>query len=306
MPRPRPLPPELPERFTVAQARELGVPHARLGRSDLTAPFHGVRESVERDPPTTAIARCVQYLPRLAPHQFFSHETALDCYGVPMPEWPYAPGIHVSTHRPAREPRTRGVTGHRLQVRQPLVRLVSGLRLEDPVRAWRQCAGLWLLDDLIVAADAMLSGDRPLATFDELAAEIQEMGDSRGGVLARALREVRGRVRSPRETRLRLALVRAGLPEPEISWNLFDRDGTFIAELDLAYPEWSIGIEYDGRVHAVDERQFARDADRWAAIRRTGWAHVRCLNHHMRDGAVAAVELVREALLVSGWRPGLS
>jgi hypothetical protein len=300
---PRPLPPALGSAFHVTAADEFGVSRARLRRLDLTTPFHGVRTGVDAAP-RSLLDRCRAYAPRLAPWQFYSHETALALLDIPTPEWPYEPGLHVSAHRPAREPRTVGVVGHRLQARTPATRSSPhGLPTEHPARAWRQCGTLWALDDLVAAADALLSGRSPLVTADELDAEIATMGDVRRGILRRALSSARTGVRSPRETRLRLALVRAGLPEPDAAWNLYDTRGTFVAELDLAYPRWMVAPEYDGRVHAEDERQFARDADRWTAIREQGWDHVRILNHHMRDGAAPAVTLVRNALLRAGWRP---
>ncbi len=172
------------------------------------------------------------------------------------------------------------------------------------MRAWRQVGSLWALDDLIAAADYLLSGARPLATSEQLREEIEVMGDVRRGILRRALVEVRSGVRSPRETRLRLALTRAGLPEPEINWVLCDDGGRPVAELDLAYPRWGVCPEYDGRVHETDRRQFAKDADRWDSIREQGWEHVRILNVHMRNGAWRAVERVRGALIRAGWHEG--
>ena len=130
------------------------------------------------------------------------------------------------------------------------------------------------------------------------------MGDMRRGILARALSEVRVGPRSPRETRLRLLLVRAELPEPEINWILRDSRGRFVAELDLAYPRWRVCPEYDGRPHAEDMTQFAKDADRWDAIRAQGWDHVRVLNHHAKGTGAMAVAKVRQALLRAGWQPG--
>lgn len=221
-----------------------------------------------------------------------------------MPEWPYAPAIHVSAYRPGREPRTRGVVGHRLQVRAPAYVMVRGMPIEHPVRAWRQVGRLWRLDDLVAAADHLVSGRNPLADAVELRSEIDLMGDVRGGILRTASSLVRPGVRSPRETRLRLLLRRAGLPEPEVAWNLFDERGTFVAELDMAYPRYRLAVEYDGRVHAEDERQFARDADRWAAIRALGWQHERVLSHHLVGDGRLAVAMVRDALRRAGWTPG--
>ncbi|MDQ1129139.1 hypothetical protein [Microbacterium sp. SORGH_AS_0888] len=305
MPHPSPLPSELPDYFAVAQARTLGVPAQRLGRRDLHAPYRGVRGRGSDTASGDLRDQCLRYAPRLRPWQFFSHETALSLYGAPTPDWPYRPALHVSAHRPAREPRIAGVVGHRLQLREPLTaRDAAGLPIEHAVRAWRQCGTLWGRDDLIAAGEFLVSGPRPLATVEELRDEVQAMGDTTRGLLRRALAEMRVGARSPRETRLRLLLVRAGLPHPEINWNLHDPDGRFVAELDLAYPRYRVCPEYDGRVHAEDPAQFARDADRWDRIRAAGWEHVRILNHHLRGSGAAAVEKVARALRAQGWRPG--
>ncbi|SIR67805.1 hypothetical protein SAMN05880568_0943 [Microbacterium sp. RURRCA19A] len=274
--------------------------------SDLAAPFHGVRSRSLGDDGGSLVDLCRAYAPRLAPGQFFSHETVFALRGLSTPEWPYVPRIHVSTHRPAREPRTDGVVGHRLQTREPAIETgPHGMPMENAVRAWRQCGRLWHLDDLVAGADALLAGRRPLATVDELAVEVALMGDVRRGILRHALALARPGVRSPKETHLRLVLVRGGLPEPEVNADIFSARGEFVAEIDLVFPAWRVAAEYDGRVHAEDPRQFARDADRWAAIRDAGWDHVRILNHHLRDGGGYALTMVRDALIRAGWRPGL-
>lgn len=303
MPHPQPLPSDLPPFFAVADAVARGISRGRLNRHDLRRPFYGVRADGRQPENADVSGRCLEYAPRLRPWQFFSHETALALMGAPMPEWPYRPAIHVSAHRPAREPRVEGVRGHRLQVREPATwRDANLLPLEHPARAWRQAATLWSLEDLIAAGDFLVSGARPLASVADLQAEIALMGDTRACVLRRALALVRPGVRSPRESRLRLLIARAGLPEPQINWVLRDSRGRHVAELDLAYPYWRVGVEYDGRVHSEDSAQFAKDADRWDLIRAQGWEHVRILNHHLRGSGDIAVRKIAEALGRSGWR----
>ena len=304
MPHPQPLPSDLPPLFSVADAVAHGVSRGRLSRDDLRRPFYGVRAAGIHPGPADVRSRCAEYAPRLKPWQFFSHETALELAGAPMPEWPYRPAIHVSAHRPAREPRVAGVRGHRLQLREPATwRNETGLPIEHPVRAWRQAATVWSLDDLVAAADFLVCGPTPLASVADLRAEIALMGDTRARVLRRALSLVRPGVRSPRETRLRLRIVRAGLPEPEVNWVLRDFRGRPVAELDLAYPRWRVAVEYDGRVHSEDAVQFAKDADRWDRIRALGWEHVRILDHHLRGSGDIAVRKVAEALSRAGWHP---
>ncbi|MCW3493088.1 endonuclease domain-containing protein [Microbacterium sp. SSM24] len=181
--------------------------------------------------------------------------------------------------------------------------MVGGVPAESPVRAWRQAAAHWGLDDLIAAAEFLVHPRRGLATIEELAAEVEAMGDVGGGLLTQSLALVRVGSESPEETALRLLLIRAGLPEPAINVDLRASSGRFIARLDLAYVEYRVAIEYDGRIHAENDRQFRRDADRWDDIRAAGWQHVRILSHHVRPDPRVAVRKVMTALGAAGW-PG--
>lgn len=192
------------------------------------------------------------------------------------------------------------MVGHRLQVREAALWSVAGMPVEHPARAWVQSAGFWQIDDLIAAADFLVARRSPLVSIDELRSEAILMRRAR---LVDALNEVRVGSESPQETRLRLAVVRAGLPEPELNWELFNASGRLVARLDQAYPHYRVAVEYDGRQHATDPLQFARDADRWEAIRDEGWLLVRVLHHHLADGGRDAVNKVRSALHRAGWRP---
>ena len=131
------------------------------------------------------------------------------------------------------------------------------------------------------------------------------MGDP-GHRLTRALPQARVGSDSPRETTLRLRIIRAGLPEPALSFEVFDARGTFIARLDGAYPRFGIALEYDGRVHAFDVVQFEKDAYRWRALEAAGWQVVRIVNKDLAGNGARAIEVVRTALIAAGWRPGLS
>ncbi|WP_194422234.1 hypothetical protein [Microbacterium abyssi] len=169
---------------------------------------------------------------------------------------------------------------------------------------WRQVASTWKLDDLIAAGDFLVHTRNKLTTLDDLWAEVHAAGDVRG-LLKRALLEIRDGAESARETSLRLAITRAGLPQPELNWDLHDEGGRFVARLDMAYPQYRVAPEYDGRQHA-EGAQFARDADRWDDIRSQRWNLVRVLSHHLHPDPQIAVEKVANALISAGWRPGRS
>lgn len=284
MRRPAPLPTALANRpFSVADADAASVSRARLRAHDLRTPYRGIRTATPASPPADVLSACVEYAPRLADWQFFSHTTALALIGAPLPASTDPTPLHVSAHRPRREPRIRNVTGHRLQRRSPrLLAHPEGFLFESPARAWRQAGYSWPRDALVAAADHLVSPRHALCTLDELWREVDDMGDMRGRILASTLRLARVGSESPRETALRLMLLRAGLPEPDLNQDLFDDRGTFVARLDMTFRRWKVAVEYDGRQHAESTRQFELDADRWNAIAQQGWRLVRVLNHHMR------------------------
>lgn len=53
---------------------------------------------------------------------------------------------------------------------------------------------------------------------------------------------------SPGETRVRFLCWQMGLPQPELQYLVFDKDGVLVARVDLAWPELGIYVEFDGRV----------------------------------------------------------
>lgn len=73
---------------------------------------------------------------------------------------------------------------------------------------------------------------------------------------------------SPRESELRALVIACGLPVPEVNVPLFDEFGREIAIVDLLFRTWMLVLEYEGRQHAEDARQFARDIGRYADLRR--------------------------------------
>lgn len=320
--RAKPLPPPLDAHpFSVVDARRAGVSRSRLQARDLDTPTRGVRapplgaESIpDNETPSQRMTRlrrdlarrAERFAPALTSDQFFSHETGLALIGAPLPySWGAQRDLHISARRPAGKPRRRGTVGHRLQSREPAPWRASGLPIEHPARMWRQAAFTWELDDLIAAGDFLVLPKRGLIAIDDLQQEVRDSGDVAGGLLERAIAEIRLGAETAEETRLRLALVRAGLPEPELNIDLRDAAGAFVARLDLAYPRFRVAIEHDGRTHAFDERQFARDADRWDDIRRVGWRLVRVLSHHLHPDPTPAIAKVSEALVEAGWLPGL-
>ena len=94
------------------------------------------------------------------------------------------------------------------------------------------------------------------------------------------------------ETRLRLLLVVAGLPRPEVQVDICDDRGRFIARVDLYYPAKQLCIEYDGTTHRFS---LVRDDERQNRLVEAGYSILRFTAPDIANPA-RVVALVRGAL----------
>ncbi|MGO4806037.1 hypothetical protein AB4089_12995 [Arthrobacter sp. 2MCAF15] len=163
------------------------------------------------------------------------------------------------------------------------------------------------LDELVIAGDFLLWRRNPLTTIQKLDAFLERKQGRAGyrrAMCARAL--IRTGTDSPKETELRLLLVRHGLPEPGINVPMFDETGRWIQDPDLSYEQEKIAIQYDGGHHA-SPAQRRSDIFRDENARDAGWRVVVLTQWHMTpvSGGVEppAVTRVRAALAERGWTP---
>jgi hypothetical protein len=238
---------------------------------------------------TSALERCRAYLPRLGEGEFFSHTTAALVFGIPLPRnFEEATTVHVSG-RDSR-PRTRNVIGHRAS-RTPVV-VRGGLPVTHPAALTIELAGILDFDDLIVALDGLVRRKRPPTTVDALCA-VADAASGRGvRALRRALKEVRPGTDSPMETRVRLLITRAGLPEPVIHHVIYGKDGQYIGAPDLAYVEEKIAIEYEGSHHRDDPVVYADDIERREQMQEADWYVIRVISAHVFKHPVWLVDRI--------------
>ncbi|WP_022906211.1 hypothetical protein [Curtobacterium sp. B18] len=272
--RPRPLPPALRNRaFDVHAADRAGVSRQRLRRSDLVRPTRSIRWA--RDRPPDAVQRIRALRPVLLPGQFISHVSAAVLWGLPVPVDDGAP-VHVTSPIPTAQPRRTGVVGHRITPDRADVVERWGMPASTPAALWVDCGAMLTIDELIVLGDAIVTEPRCRTTIDDLRSALVRAG-ARAGVrkLRTAIELVRVGAGSPQETRARLAIVRAGLPEPELRVEVRDEAGSFIGRVDMAYPRHRVLIEYEGDHHRTDAAQWASDLRRYREAERLGWVVVR-------------------------------
>lgn len=128
----------------------------------------------------------------------------------------------------------------------------------------------------IELVDAVALGDAIVhegyATVTALRRRAEQL-DGRARTRAMAAAElVRPRVRLPQETRLRLLMTFSGLPEPVTGLEITASGRR--RELDTAYPEWRVAVEYDGRHHVERDLYWSDDIERHEQIRDEEWTVV--------------------------------
>lgn len=289
-----PLPAELgAAAFSVGRALELEIGRGRLKGTDLARPFYGVRaQKVE------VLAH--GYLPVLRPDDRFSHTTAAELWPLPLPRT--TSGLHVTARPPRNAPRGKGVVGHTSSAGHIILR--SELPVSDPATLFIELAALLQEDDLVAVGDALVLEPavldpldlRPWITLDELRSACQVSHAPGCRRARRAAARVRIGAESRMETLLRLLLLRAGLPEPELNQELYDDRGRWIGRFDLVYREARVIVEYDGDQHRTDTGQYDLDISRIDRAIAARWAVVRVRVRGVFVDPGDTIRRVREAL----------
>jgi hypothetical protein len=225
-------------------------------------------------------------------------------WGIPLPDWCDDAPVTIVVPRGAHRPSTSGIDSVSLLPERVVSRRLDGLPVASPVLTMCLLARSLDVDALITVADALMAPrdrypglrfPRPAATPERLAAALDVWSGAPGAARLRsALEEARPGVDSPMETPTRCILVRAGLPEPEINGEVYDR-GVLIAQPDLLYRSAKVAIEFDGAHHFRDPRQRDHDLLRDERLRALGWTVIR----------VTATMLAKPWLLVERVRGAL-
>ena len=146
--------------------------------------------------------------------------------------------------------------------------VLQGVRLTTPVQTFLDLSDGLAIVDLVVLGDSLVKAKRvtPERLIDAAASS---PGRSRR-LARRAASLVRAEVDSPMESRLRMLMILAGLPEPVVNHKIRWPDGTVRFRFDLCYPGHRLIIEYDGRQHA-EGKQWDTDVDRREWMDGEGW-----------------------------------
>ncbi|MGQ0573533.1 MAG: hypothetical protein ACT4RN_04920 [Pseudonocardia sp.] len=187
-----------------------------------------------------------------------------------------------------------GLLVHRGRLRADEITTVRGLRVTTPPRTAYDLARRGDLTERVVAVDA-LARRRAFAPDLLLHLAARHRGARGNDGIAETLAHADRRAGSPMESRLRMAIVAAGLPRPEVQWVVQDEHARTAVWLDLAYPDHMIGIEYEGAGH-TDPDAVLRDVGRYTGLVDKGWRIYRYTKHDIVHGADRIVEQLTRAL----------
>lgn len=294
-----PLPESLSTRpFTTYESRMLGVAPKRLRAQDLSDGGRLIYLPSGRE---FVLAERCRVLAAATPGAWVSHATAAELTGLGLPPWlGQEETIHLS--KPHGLPRVRraGVTGHRVHVIPGEVTEIDGIPVSVPPRTWLDLAAVLPLRYLIAMGDQLIRVPRPglegrsepYAFKEGLRLLIRQHPNMKGVEKARlALEEMRIGADSFPETFLRLAMLDARLPEPELQLRL-DPDDPWSPSADLGYRRLKIAIQYDGAPHLTRDQQ-SRDNRRDEAFINAGWSYFKFNAIDLAEdfaGAIARIE----------------
>jgi hypothetical protein len=232
----------------------------------------------------------VAALQLLFPDALAGGTSAAYLLGFPLP----CPPVDLEVTRPAGASiiRRRGVVTLRSQRHRAQGELTAGVAVQSLAYLVLELAGRLDEEALVYILDALLgpwNGPRACSK-EELADFVAQTVGFRGRRrLLRALKRAHEGVGSPRETRLRLDIVAAGLPEPLVD-HAVDVPGLGVIHPGMSYPGIKVAIEYEGGHHFWDDEQFEYDIRRYLALQKAGWLVIRVSKHSGLDWALNEVK----------------
>ena len=243
--------------FTAADAQAAGVDPKAFGPLLRAGAWRRIRHGVyttgdvwrqHQAEDRTHRLECAAVLRRLEHGSVaVSHDSAARLHGLVVPR---RSSSEVRLTDPAQFRTGRGYRVNAASLTPEDVVRRDGLPLTTVPRTLADLGREWEFTDTVVAVDDALADGR--TTPAELrAAALAQTHWVGCGRAARALSLARVGAHSPHETRTRLALLAAGLPEPLLQQAVYD-GSRLIAVLDMYWPGHGVYVECDGKVKYTD------------------------------------------------------
>lgn len=313
MQKPSPLPTLLTSApFTLKEARAAGLEQRQLRKE---ATIEGVSQGIYRPADWDFnLAAAARSLSAASPGAWISHVTAARLHGLWLPPWlADSNELHLSKPRSLPSVRRRGIIGHTLVLDKSEIEFTQGMWMSTRSRTWLDLARQLPLKDLVCIGDQLIRVPRPefegrsvpFASIPELRTMVSRHKNLQGVVRAReALNLLRVGADSAPESMLRLAMLDAGLAEPELQIRLRD-DDPFSPSADLGFRARRLAIQYDGG-HHLEEEQYFSDRRRDKAFAAAGWTVLIFGKEDLADGFAKAISKIKKALRNSWIDPAVA
>ena len=280
--------------FLRSDAKSLGLSPRDFRGSRFRRLFKGVR--VDGDTPVTPLILGEGALLLHPKGAFISHRTAAAIHGVHVPA--DTPEVDVSVVNKADRRFTTGIRPH-LARDADEVTSIKGVRVSSACRTFAELARVLSPVDLVVVGDRLVKLGRCTTAQLISYCETWDGYFRRKAIYCASL--VRAGVDSRMETRLRMLIVLAGLPEPTVNFKLRRADGSVRRRFDLSYPSVRLVIEYDGRQHAEDPEQWQMDIERREELDDEQWRLLIVTRKGIYDNPLNTLVRVRDKLIALGY-----
>jgi len=226
--------------------------------------------------------------------------TALQALRVALPQrledWST---IHILIRGVNQRRRRDGVVLHYTTKPVTIWRKIDGLPVLNPVDHWLQLAGA-SLDEMIEVGDGLVRRRNPLLKLSQMHARLDQLAGTPHAKLARrAIESIRPGTESIFETRVRLIIVHAGLPEPEVSPGIWFAGGGFTLHPDMGYTKAKVAVEFDGMIHVNSRQHMDEDAARRNHYLDAGWQIITVTASHLQHPE-SWLRSIETALIIRG------
>lgn len=215
--------------------------------------------------------------------------------GVDEADW----NVELITPGSSEHPQSR-ITPESVELPAEHVTQQLGVRVTTLPRTALDCARWLPRYEAVAALDQFL---RRGVTADELTTMARDLPGYRGNKRLREIVRLSDRgAASPGESWIRVAVMKSGLPRPLTQVPVMGEGGRWLY-VDLGYPEFRVGLEYDGERHHTGSEARAHDARRrtWLT-KEMGWEIIPATKSFL-SRPVPYLEALLTTLLQRGWKP---
>jgi hypothetical protein len=192
-----------------------------------------------------------------------------------------------------------GIIVHSDTLRPGEICAVDGLPVTSVARTAYDLGRHLSVDDAVIRIDALMN-----ATGLGVG-HVEYVIDRHPGVrglrrLQETLALVDGGAESPYESLTRLLLIRAGFPPVTTQIKVLDDWGGVFARIDMGWPQYRVGVDFEGAHHWSDPRQRSWDVERYAQLPHYGWIDERLTSGIFHNRPQSFLDRVGAALLSRG------